>query len=274
MSSTRAFVPGHVSGFLVPHHDDDPTAAGSQGAGVTLTDGVAVAVSPADETTVVIDGEDVEMAAVERTLSALSVRGRVEVETDLPVGAGFGVSGAAALGAALAANAAVGLDLSRNELATVAHGAEVQAGTGLGDVAAMVAGGIPIRLEPGGPNENLIDAVPARCRVEYRSFGGRDTEAVLAGDTGAIERAGERALSIVVSEPTVDGLMRASRQFSREADLLTDRVRTAIREVGEVDGTAAMAMFGETVFALGTGLTDAGYEATVCEPSPGGASLK
>jgi pantoate kinase len=34
-----------------------------------------------------------------------------------------------------------------------------------------------------------------------------------------------------------------------------------------------MAMLGETVFALGTGLSDAGYDPAVCGTHPGGASL-
>jgi pantoate kinase len=34
-----------------------------------------------------------------------------------------------------------------------------------------------------------------------------------------------------------------------------------------------MAMLGETVFALGTGLTDAGYDASVCAVDPAGATV-
>jgi len=41
----------------------------------------------------------------------------------------------------------------------------------------------------------------------------------------------------------------------------------------EAGGDGGMAMLGETVFALGTGLTDAGYDANVCAVYPPGASL-
>jgi len=34
-----------------------------------------------------------------------------------------------------------------------------------------------------------------------------------------------------------------------------------------------MAMLGETVFALGTGLSDAGYDPEICEIHPGGGLL-
>ncbi|MFD1596006.1 sugar kinase, partial [Haloplanus litoreus] len=38
-------------------------------------------------------------------------------------------------------------------------------------------------------------------------------------------------------------------------------------------GAASMAMLGETVFALETGLTDAGYDASVCRTCDAGAHL-
>jgi pantoate kinase len=217
----------------------------------------------------------IEIEAVERVLDALeaSTRVRVRVETDLPLGTGFGVSGAAALGTALATNTALDRRLSENELVAVAHGAEVQAGTGLGDVVAQARGGVPLRLEPGAPQVNELDAIPARARVEYLVYGELDTAEILAGDTDALTEAGQRALAAVVSEPTLKTFMRASRQFSREAGLLTDRVREVVTDVGEAGGSAAMGMLGETVVALDTGLSDAGYEPSVCRVHPSGATV-
>jgi pantoate kinase len=269
-----AFVPGHVTGFFSAHPDDDPTKAGSRGAGLTLTDGVEVTVEPADEPTVVLDGEPIDVDPVTTVLETLDASARVEAESDLPLGAGFGVSGAMALGTAFATNHVFERKLSRNELVTIAHGAEVQAGTGLGDVVAQAHGGIPIRLEPGGPQTNALDAVPARARVEYVTFGELSTADVLAGDTEQLSVAGKKALSRIVREPTLLSFMYASRQFAREAELLTPDVEAAIEDVAAADGQASMAMLGETVFALGTGLSDAGYEPSVCATHPAGAVLK
>jgi pantoate kinase len=189
------------------------------------------------------------------------------------VGAGFGVSGAMALGAALGANAVFERGLSAYELATIAHGAEVQAGTGLGDVVAQRHGGAPIRLEPGSPQHNKMDAVPQRRRVEYLVEGELSTSEVIGGDTDPISTAGERALSRLVEEPTLGRFMAASRQFAREAELLPDRVYEVVTEVAEAGGEATMGMLGRTVVALDTGLTDAGYDPTVCRIDPTGATL-
>ncbi len=271
-----AFVPGHVTGFFSAHQAEDPTKAGSRGAGVTLTDGVEVTVEPATgpESTVTLDGEPIDIEPVTTVLETLDVPAHVSAESDLPIGSGFGVSGAMALGTALAANHVFERKLSRNELVTIAHGAEVQAGTGLGDVVAQAHGGVPIRLEPGGPRDNKLDAIPSRARVEYVTFGQLSTESVLSGDTDQLTAAGKKALARVVNEPTLLSFMYASRHFAREAGLLTADVVGAIEDVTDAGGQASMAMLGETVFALGTGLSDAGYDPAVCATHPAGALLR
>ena len=290
MSSQRAtaFVPGHVTAFFSAHPADDPMVAGSRGAGLTLTDGVTVRVSTADGETDVgettIDGEPGSIGAVDDVLAELDATGvDVAVEADLPIGAGFGVSGAAALGAAFAANEALDRGRSENELVRVAHAAEVDRGTGLGDVVAQARGGVPVRLEPGAPGVGELDGVPATARVEYVTFGELSTEAVLGGDTDALTAAGEDALDRLRADPRLPTLMDAARGFAREADLLVPEVAEAIEAVDAAGGErtdggsegrgAAMAMLGRTVFALGTGLSDAGYDPEVCRVDAAGARL-
>jgi pantoate kinase len=68
--------------------------------------------------------------------------------------------------------------------------------------------------------------------------------------------------------------MHAARRFAREAGLLPDDVRAVVEDVSDAGGEASMAMLGETVFALDTGLTDAGYDPAVCEVHRGGAVLE
>lgn len=268
-----AFVPGHVTGFFSSHPDEDPERAGSRGAGLTLTDGVAVEVTPAEDAEMRLDGDSITVEPVARVLDALSVSARVTATTDLPLGAGFGVSGAMALGTALAANEAFDRRLSENDLITIAHEAEVLSGTGLGDVVAQAHGGVPIRLEPGGPRYNRLDGVPAGTRVEYLTFGELSTESVLSGDTERLTEAGLESLSTLVEEPTLPTFAYVSRRFAREAGLLTDPVREVIEDVSGAGGEASMAMLGHTVFALGTGLSDAGYDPTICHTHAAGATL-
>ena len=292
MSRQRAaaFVPGHVTAFFSAHPAERPAAAGSRGAGLTLTDGVTVTVSAGDDAgsgeadtgdagARTIDGEEGTVDPVEDVLAALGGSGAdVSIATDVPIGAGFGVSGAAALGAALAANDALDRGRSENELVRLAHEAEVTRGTGLGDVVAQARGGVPIRVEPGAPGVGELDGVPAAARVEYVTFGELSTEAVLGGDTSALSAAGEDALDRLREDPRLPTLMASAREFARDADLLVPEVAEAIDAVRESsdapdDAGAAMAMLGRTAFALGTGLSDAGYDPAVCRTDPAGARL-
>ena len=275
-AGARAFVPGHVTAFFSPVLASDPAEAGSRGAGLTLSDGVTVTVQPADESQLYLNDEAAVIEAADRVLAALEATARVDAETRLPVGAGFGVSGAVALGTALAATAGLPtVDArSENDLVTVAHRAEVEAGTGLGDVVAQARGGIPIRLEAGGPGYGRMDGIPTTTRVEYVSYGEVSTPDVLAGDTGRIETVGDRALQRLTDAPTLATFMAGARDFAFETGLVTDRVREAIEAVEGIGGLASMAMLGETVFAVGTGLSEAGYDPVVCRTHPPGATIE
>lgn len=272
--SATAFAPGHVTGFFSVARADDPAASGSRGAGVTLSAGVTATVTPSDESVVALNGAATDVESAHGVLDALGVTARVEAATDLPLGAGFGVSGATALAAAFAANAVFDCGYSENELVRAAHVAEVEAGTGLGDVVAQARGGVPVRLEPGAPPHGSLDGVPAAGRVEYVSFGGLSTSEVIGGDTEALSAAGEAALADLRENPTMPAFVAASRRFAREADLLDGEVAAAVDAVTDAGGEAAMAMLGRSVFALGTGLSDAGYDAASCEIHAAGACLR
>ncbi|AUV80937.1 sugar kinase [Salinigranum rubrum] len=273
-STATAFVPGHVTGFFSAHRTGNPATTGSRGGGLTLSDGVRVRVVPSETTHVALGGERVEMEPVEHVLDAFDATARVTIESELPVGSGFGVSGAAALGAAYASNTVFDGERSENDLVELAHVAEVVAGTGLGDVVAQAHGGVPIRVEPGAPGHGVLDGVPTSSRVEYVTFGELSTAEVIEGDTTRLSRAGERALGELRERPTLRHLLRLSRRFAREAGLLVPEVETAIDAVSDAGGEAAMAMLGRSVFALDTGLSDAGYDPQVCETYPSGAHLE
>lgn len=271
--AATAFAPGHVTGLFSVERADDPRRTGSRGAGVTLSAGVTTRVEPAEESRLLLNGRTIEIESVTRVLDALDATAAVTAETELPLGAGFGVSGALALGTALAANDSFDAGHSANELVAVAHAAEVEAGTGLGDVVAQARGGVPIRVDPGAPPQGTLDGVPDACRVEYVSYGGLSTSDVIGGDTDTLSAAGERALQSLRERPTLPRFMRLSREFSREAELLDGDVADTIDAVSDAGGQAAMAMLGRTVFALGTGLSDAGYDPDVCRVHPAGATL-
>ncbi|MDZ7849322.1 MAG: pantoate kinase [Halodesulfurarchaeum sp.] len=269
----RAFVPGHVTGLFTVHRTEDPHTTGSRGAGFTLRDGVTVSVRAADETAVSIDGNESVVEPVRRVLEALDVRAFVDVEADLPVGTGFGLSGGMALGTALAANEGFELGHTENELIRIAHVADVEAGTGLGDVVAQARGGIVLRLEPGAPPHGRLDGIPGRGRVEFLTFGELSTPDVLTAHPETITRAGTSALESLRENPTAARFVQTASDFSSEIGLETEAVGSILDTVEDTGNTASMAMLGETVFAFGRALSDAGFDPEVSAIDPCGARL-
>lgn len=269
----KVFVPAHVTGFFSIHRAGDPVATGSRGAGITLTDGVTVSVAEAQQTTVLLDGKPVSIDAVDRVVQTFGETARIVVETDVPLGAGFGVSGAIALGTAMGLNAVYQANYTENQLARIAHIADVEAGTGLGDVVAQLRGGVPIRRAAGGPETGTVDAIAARGQVEYLCRGALSTADILAEEPPAINAAGETALDHLLDRPTMPHLMEASRRFGRETELVPDALASIIVDVQASGGEAAMAMLGRTVFALDDGLTAAGYDPEICAVDVAGMRL-
>ena len=253
---TRAFAPGHITAFFAAVRRDDALDTGSRGAGIVVEDGVTVDVHDADETTVTLDGETVEFEAVERVLGMSDVAGRVEVEADVPVGCGFGVSGAAALATALAANEEFGLGHDEEQMVAAAHVADVLAGTGLGDVVPQSIGGIVTRVEPGAPEIGLFGSVEHDDpQVGYTVFDSLETADVLDDDEAMerVNKAGESALDGLLKDPSIEELIDLSWEFALEARLTTERIEEAVGDARAAGGKAGMAMLGETVYGVGDG---------------------
>lgn len=273
-NTAQVFVPGHITGLFTVQRTEDPVTTGSRGAGLTLSKGAEVTVRQGDLRHVSVNGDPTTVESVEIVLEKLGVDPMIEVETDLPLGAGFGLSGSMALGTALGANLVFELGYSENELIRIAHVADVEAGTGLGDVVAQARGGAPIRLEPGAPPAGSLDGIPDTARVEYRSFGGLSTPEILEERPERISEAGLRGLDALLIRPTLSQFMTVSRTFATDVGLLTEDLTDILDTVEENGGQASMAMLGRTVFALGSDLSDAGYDPAVTTIHAAGATIR
>ena len=241
----RAHAPGSVTGLFAPATDE---VGRSRGASVAIEDGVVVDLGPARETTITVEGEPAPFEPVERVLSLLEVTARVDVLPEVPLGCGFGASGAATLATALAASAEFDLGVGRGELVEAAHRAERLAGTGQGDVFIQDRGGL-LWSGDGAVHREEVDE-----GIEHASAGGMSTKAMLA-DESFMRRASEvgRAhLDRLSGPPTLRAFAERSRAYLEEVDIATPFVEDELKRVEEVGGVGSMALFGETVFAVGT----------------------
>jgi pantoate kinase len=257
-AQTRSWVPSHITGFFAAHRRDDPLQSGSIGCGLCLSLGATTIIESAPEiqdTEIVLNGA-VSRAPVSRFVVEKLAKKPVRVKTELemPFGAGFGASGAGALGCAYALNSHFDLGLTADQAACFAHAAEVVNGTGLGDVIAQNTGGLVVRLEPGAPGIGRIDRIPVPpLPVDYVVRGPISTRDVLSdeGAMSSVSKAGEAALKELLKRPTLQDFMQLSRRFTVQSNLASDWALDAIEAVEAAGGMASMIMLGDAVFAFG-----------------------
>jgi pantoate kinase len=173
------------------------------------------------------------------------------------VGAGFGTSGAGALGTALALGKALRLNLTYNQLGRIAHVAEVKCLTGLGTVGPLMLGGCIVTIEPGAPGYAIIDRIPVSPvhRIVAGTFNPYPTKDVLSAQDkkSTINKEGQRTLKKILANPSLENFMRACKEFAIKTGFITRRVHKLI-DLAETAGAlgAAQNMVGEAVHALVT----------------------
>jgi pantoate kinase len=262
----RAFVPGHVTGFFRIHDEaSNPLLCGSRGAGFSVEIGTLTTVEMFENDSLEIatiynneeiDGQVTNMV-VQRMVEDYSGQFKVKVthESSLLPGAGFGASGAGALGTALALGHLLNPRMPYDRSAAYAHEAEIVNHTGLGDVLAQTKGGIEIRVRHGGPGIGEI------VRIPHKKF----LSVVLAGAPGLktcnvltnaerrlkINSTGDRLIEKMIQKQDMDTFIACSREFSKSIGLATKRVNDAIRDLDDIGlSQSGMVMLGDSVFCF------------------------
>lgn len=262
-----AFSPSHISGlFEAFDNPSDPLLAGSRGAGVSLSLGVKTSVkvknSEKSEVEIRINGKIADDAIVSKNVvqqyQSKTTKNNVAIQIDhivqVPIGSGFGSSGAGALSLSFAMNEAMETNLSKTEAEQIAHIAEVQNKTGLGTVIAESYGGVEIRTKPGAPGFGKLMKVSVKNDyiVVCLSFGSIFTNSILSDGKKLelINRHGGRLIDHLISQPNVDTFLKDSREFSDYVNFSTKRVQDVLEDSDRNGFTCSMAMIGETVFSI------------------------
>ena len=259
----KAFAPGNISCVfkVIPHAD--ATRMHSLGMGFTVKEGVDVIVSEHRETRVLFNGQSIDFPTVQTVVDRLTqdtgtAGVKVDLTSPLPLGCGFGLSGAASLATAYALNELLHLGKGTETLAMIAHVAEVENRTGLGDVCSQYHGGCLVKLKEGAPL--VADRLPITEQpIYYRYFGPIQTSEVLGNkeQTLRINRAADAALSVLQTLTSAESntklfnaCFRVSKRFSVESGLLSDaRVIETIEQIEVEGGVASMIMLGNGVFS-------------------------
>jgi pantoate kinase len=242
--SATAHAPGSVTVIFAPPAEPHD---GSFGVSFAIEDGVTATVELDSVTTISLDGEMTDFEPVEIALRTLDVTAAVSLASAVPVGYGFGASGAATLATVLAANEVFDLEESREELVDVAHRAEVEAGTGLGDVFIQDRGGLLWNTGDGRQRAEVTES------IEYTAFDGIATSEVLADEqvVQRVRESGRESLARFSSDESLRDALDLSWEFAQRTGLATEHVADEVQRVERAGGVASMAMVGETVVGAG-----------------------
>ncbi len=264
--SARAFVPGHVTGvFRIHDQHENPLYRGSTGAGfcvdIGTTTTVTVEVSRPPTISVTYNDSRIDAPVTVTVIRRLlqkndaDYRVHVEHESSLPIGVGFGASGAGALGTALALAHLLHDGADTESASSHAHYAEVVNHTGLGDVIAQTKGGMEIRVRPGAPGigEVVSFQYPEGLSVILAGAPGLDTRSVLVNEAHRdnINRVADGLVSELIENPTLGQFVSCSKEFARETRLMTLRVSSALDELESAGFyNSSMVMLGDSAFCI------------------------
>lgn len=252
--SNSVFVPGHVTGFFNIENHEISLKNGSCGVGFLLSEGVKTTISPSDKFTIDVNqGDD---TVINEVLGILEIDEDFKVTQDisLPIGAGFGTSAASAFSLTLAINEFLNLGYSQELCGQIAHMAEINLGSGLGDVIAQTGRGLVLRTQAGAPGIGEIKSFEHDVVVAYKTFGKIETSEII-GDPHykqTISASGLKYLELFKKEPCLENFLAFSNRFANETNLMSEEVENLIEYFNSSSDIlgSSMAMLGNTVFSF------------------------
>lgn len=258
MTSSKAFAPANISCVFKIYEHKNPRWMGSYGIGFTLNEGVIVEVSKAKRNEVVFNNISINFPTVTSVINKLiKEKIRVYIKSKLPLGCGFGLSGASALASAYAINELLNLKKSNKELAIIAHTAEVENKTGLGDVVNQFYGGFCVKLKPSSyfiVNRLNFNGINAYCKY----FSRISTKSIITNIKirDKINNAADNSLNkiqqLIKNDENIQfrDIIKISKEFAVDSGLLKDKKTIeTIKNIEKNNGNSSMIMLGNAVFS-------------------------
>lgn len=266
METAEASSPAHITGlFQICNDTPHSLNKGSKGAGISLERGVETRVYVEENFKNSIEisfnghktkNANVSVFMANQFLKKISDPKALKIyhTFEIPIGAGFGSSGAGALSLALALNRVLDLGLSKLAAAQEAHIAEICCGTGLGTVIAEFSGGLELRSKPGGPGIGVIHQIPIQDDyvVVCLNFSSLPTKKLLANTAlrEIINSAAPKYIRRLRKESTLQNFLKFSREFAEQTGLISGRIRKILCEADKEGFVCSIPMFGNGVFSI------------------------
>lgn len=263
-----AFCPAHITGFFTAQIDDnqkDLERLGSRGAGFSIKQGVTTKVivnEKHDEKTnfrITVNGYQSDKTDVsEFVLNEFLKLGDfskkffdIKHEISIPVGYGLGSSGAVALSLSFALDQALKTDLDKTIIGQIAHNAEVNCKTGLGDVLASFHGGFEIRVKAGAPGIGHVEKIQANeISIIMICFSPISTNKFIKERLSQINGLGGKMVNKLLESKNYQHFQEMSVEFAKYVDVMTPRMQSIVDEFSKNNINCGIALFGETIFSM------------------------
>jgi len=260
----KAFSPAHITGFFKAELEEkDPNQLGSLGAGFSIQKGVKTTVNVRPKTKHDINNYGIrikgfntgDIRVSEHVLNEFLEDGKyfdITHEIDVPVGYGFGCSAAVALSLAIALNDALKCGYTKTKVAQIAHQAEIECKTGLGDVLASYHGGFEIRIKSGAPGFGKIHKIKPKEKLEVMiiCFNPISTKKFLKEKISSVNGLGGRMVKKLIESQDMNEFQDMSVKFAQYIHVITPKMKKVIKELHDSGIKCGIALFGETVFSL------------------------
>ncbi len=262
-----AFCPAHVTGFFKANLDENQATEkfGSMGAGFSIKKGVTTKVIISAKTNqhsrfristkgFQSDKTDVSEFVLNEFLKLGNFEDiffDIEHQISIPVGYGLGSSSAVALSLSYALDQVLETKLDRIEIGKIAHVAEINCKTGLGDVLASYHGGFEIRIKPGAPGIGKVEKIDAdNISIIMICFSPISTNKFIQEQLSKINGLGGKMVNKLLESKDCDNFQDMSLEFAKYINVMTPRMEKLIEELSLGGIKSGIALFGETVFSM------------------------
>ena len=263
-----AFCPAHVTGFFKAHFEEnqeDTEKFGSMGAGFSIKEGVTtkVVISPKVNQSTKFristkgfqtDKTDVSEFVLNEFLKLGDFENiffDIEHNISIPVGYGLGSSGAVALSLSYALDQVLNTKLEGHDIGKIAHNAEVNCKTGLGDVLASYHGGFEVRVKPGAPGIGQVEKINTEnLSIIMICFSPISTHQFIREQLSKINGLGGKMVQKLLESKNYDNFQDMSLEFAKYVNVMTPRMEKLVEELSQNGIKSGIALFGETVFSM------------------------
>jgi pantoate kinase len=264
-----AFCPAHITGFFKAYLEEDkqknPEKLGSMGAGFSIREGVTTHIkilprinqeSNFKITTIGYQSDKTDVS--EYVLNEFLKLGNfgnmffdIKHEITIPVGYGLGSSSAVALSLSYALDHVLKTRLDQTVIGQIAHNAEINCKTGLGDVLASYHGGFEIRVKPGAPGIGQVEKINTKnISIIMICFSPISTNKFIKERLSQINGLGGKMVNKLLESKDYGHFQDMSLEFAKYVQVMTLRMEKLIQELASNGIKCGVALFGETVFTM------------------------